>query len=339
MSEKVTEKKCQASESGEICARARVLGAGEYLTLPENHVIANKQLTLSFTVDELGEDDVIRLGHGETVYAGSYLEITREKIRVVEYLTEPKVHKELLHGLRLVGRVCVAIDVGYSSASITLSSLGAVFESGRLDACWSGRNGAPFVYSMVGSLRDVTLRWSCSDLKKDIWLLGDSYFNPTSAARWTSYLVSNGYKDYLLSGFPGRDCVSAIGDFKQLLCYGTPKYAVWCVGMNNPDSCDGISKSYLDSTSEFISICKDKGIIPVLATIPCVPERINGFKNAWVRASGLRYVDFASAVGAVEEGSSWYDGLLSSDMVHPDVLGARALYAEFITDFPEIMGR
>lgn len=322
-----------------ICAVAKRLSAGERLTLPENHVISNKQLTLSCGVADLGDGDVIRLGHGESVYCGSYIEITRDKVRVVEYLTEPTVHRELEHGLCLGGHLCVAIDVGYASASITLSSGGAVFESGVLEGCWSGRNGEIFVYGEGTSLSDVTLRWSCSDLKRDIWLLGDSYFNPTSPMRWTSYLIKNGYTDYLLSGFPGRDSVAALRDFKQLLTYGTPRYAVWCMGMNNEDKSDGISPSYLSSTEEFIAICRDRGIIPILATIPCVPERINSFKNAWVRASGLRYVDLAVAVGAVDDGSSWYDGLLHADRVHPDVLGARALYAGFITDFPEIMGR
>ena len=40
-------------------------------------------------------------------------------------------------------------------------------------------------------------------------------------------------------------------------------------------------------------------------------------KNAYIKASGLRYIDLAAAVGCSEPGSTGYDGVMMSDQVHP----------------------
>ena len=42
------------------------------------------------------------------------------------------------------------------------------------------------------------------------------------------------------------------------------------------------------------------------------------------------------AGGGVERGSSWYDGMLAPDLVHPAAPGAEALYRAVLRDFPEI---
>lgn len=107
--------------------------------------------------------------------------------------------------------------------------------------------------------------------------------------------------------------------------------------MNDGDGDTGINASYLESIMEFISICKAKGITPILSTVPCTPTVNNYYKNQWVKNSGYRYIDFARAVGGEEIGSSWYAGMLYSDQIHPDTLGAKALYGQFIADFPEIL--
>ena len=66
-----------------------------------------------------------------------------------------------------------------------------------------------------------------------------------------------------------------------------------------------------------------------------MPTVNNEQKNAWVRASGYRYIDFAKAVGADENGV-WYSGMLSNDNVHPSVTGAKALYTQVLVDLPEV---
>ena len=181
------------------------------------------------------------------------------------------------------------------------------------------------------------MRWTCTAYNSDVWMLGDSYFNCGSPGRWPHYLRENGYtENYMLTGYPGRNSKTGLADFKQALTHGTPKYAIWCLGMNDPDK-TAISASYFESVQEFIRLCEENGITPILSTIPNTPTMNNSYKNDWVRKSGYRYIDFARAVGAEEVGSPWYEGMLHTDNVHPSELGAKALYAQFITDFPEIL--
>ena len=66
-----------------------------------------------------------------------------------------------------------------------------------------------------------------------------------------------------------------------------------------------------------------------------MPTVNNEAKNAWVKASGYRYIDFAKAVGADGTGA-WYSGMLSGDNVHPTAKGAKALYTQVLIDLPEI---
>ncbi len=322
-----------------VSAVAECLSKGEYLKLEENHIIANKHLTLSFRKACFDDGDVIRLGHGEGVYSASYLELTKTSIRIYEQTNDVKLVAEMSHGLTLGDYVSISVDVGYASVEVALSSAGGAYHSGVVAESWSGRNGAIFAVSTGSDISDVKMHWHCSDYQNDIWLFGDSYFNPVSPIRWTSYMISDGYTENLLSGYPGRDTASALKDFKQALTHGKPKYAVWCMGMNDADTDTEISTSYLNATEEFLRLCELNGIAPILSTIPCVPERSHVFKNEWVRSTGLRYVDFAKAVGGEKISSSWYADMLSSDNVHPDALGARALYAQFLKDFPEIMNK
>ncbi|MEE0928080.1 MAG: hypothetical protein UIG59_02710, partial [Acutalibacteraceae bacterium] len=84
-------------------------------------------------------------------------------------------------------------------------------------------------------------------------------------------------------------------------------------------------------------ICEEKGITPILSTIPNTPTVNNFFKNEWVKASGYRYVDFAAGVNATEKGSPWGAGMLSGDNVHPAKPGAKALYDQLKKDLSDIL--
>ena len=149
-------------------------------------------------------------------------------------------------------------------------------------------------------------------------------------------MVNDGYTTHFMSGFPGRNTQSGIADFKRALEYGTPRYVVWCLGMNNGDSDSGVNANWKNATDEFLDICKKKGITPILTTTPTTPTVKNSFKNEYVKSLGYRYIDFAAAVGGEELGSSWNAGMISGDNVHPASSGAKALYEQVLKDFPEI---
>ena len=306
-----------------------------YMSLGENHVLNNKRLTLTFDIDELGEGETISLGHGENVGGGSVAEITKTHIRSYYYMGKQEEYLYVEHGLDLSGTVKVIVRVGFGMANIRIETESGVFVTG--DFKWGGRRGDIFAKSVGAEMENVSLGWSCSDFTEEIWMLGDSYFNMTDAARWPVYMLKEGYTEYLLSGYPGRKSKEALDDFKELLEFGTPKYAVWCLGMNDKDNTGSVNASWKTATEEFIAICEEKGIIPILATIPNTPTNLNTFKNEIVKASGYRYIDFASAVNANEAGSPWTEGMLSGDKVHPAQPGAKALWEQVKKDFPEIM--
>lgn len=216
-----------------------------------------------------------------------------------------------------------------------------------------GNNGNSFVHTFDGWVRNNRLypyvtanysifgksffSWTCTDLNKDIWLLGDSYM-AYEPERWAYYLEQNGYaENVLISSFPGAWSSTNIASFEMLLKYGTPKYAVWAMGMNDGgDGLDAPSANWVSGRDSFLALCEGEHIIPIFCTIPTVPTVNNEQKNAWVRASGYRYIDFAKAVLATSSGA-WGTGMLSGDGVHPTANGARALYYQALTDFPEIM--
>jgi len=182
-----------------------------------------------------------------------------------------------------------------------------------------------------------------------------------SQYRWPYYLYTKGYHDNAMFSYGGMRTETALADFKWAvneLGY-TPRFAVWGMGMNNEDSPTAANTTWLNCTEEFLDICEEKGITPILMTIPSTTTRLNEYKNAWIRnwseETGGRYIDAAKAVGGDkydasrlgqnqagsstvvnDTGYDWYEGLLGTDGVHPTVDGARVLYSQVIIDFPEI---
>lgn len=130
--------------------------------------------------------------------------------------------------------------------------------------------------------------------------------------------------------------MQAIAPLNFSLQHGTPKYVLWCLGMNNPDI-GGVNSDWLNGFNTVILACKNKGIIPIFATIPNTPKNNNSYKNAYIKSSRYRYVDIAHYVGADTANSNWYDGLLSSDKIHPTDKGAYIIAQNIITDLADII--
>ena len=307
----------------------------DVILLGENHVMNNKLLTFTFNIDRLGEGEIISFGHGESNAGGSVVELTNTHIRAYYRNSNPEEHVNTTHGLDISGIVKITVKAGYGTATVSIEIGEDRFVTGAFK--WGGRNGSIYVRSDGAVLKDLSLSWSCSDFDKDIWLFGDSYLNMTDRSRWPSYMLKEGYTDYLMSGYPGRKSAAALDDFQTLLEFGTPKYAVWCMGMNDGDGASAANASWREATEAFLAICEEKGITPILTTIPNTPSVTNLFKNEIVKASGHRYIDFASAVDANKKGSPWTADMLSTDGVHPAPTGAKALWEQVKKDFPEIL--
>lgn len=241
------------------------------------------------------------------------------------------------HGLTISGKIVVIFEYNDNgTATYSIFANGKSFKH-TIDFLLQSIS-APYLMSNGATLTDCKLTLSCTDIDKKIWCFGDSYF-AYSAARWTYYLHEYGYdKNVLLDGFPGEGGVNGNAAFTTLLSMGTPKYAIWFLGMNDGSDPNDTTPStkWAGYRDNFLSLCNQHRVTPVFATIPNVPSINHNGKNAWIKASGYRYIDMCHAVGA-DVNVNWLGTMLSSDNIHPSEDGARALFAQVIQDFPEIM--
>ena len=317
------------------------LESGEKITLPPHAIKTEKHLTFSFDLDKIGDGKIVA-GHGIEVSSGSWVEITATELKAYSYYsyTDP-THRELLsveHGLDIKDVFNLVIDVNPLNKMATVIISTATGMVKQSFGGWDGCMGEIFATVDGLSARNCKFTWFSDGFTRKIWVLGDSYLGFGHSARWPYYLYRDGFNNNMLIGFPGMSAHEAISEFEYISKCGTPEYAVWCLGMNNADLDGKVSEIYLKSTKRFLEICKEKGITPILSTIPLVVERENKYKNEWVRSQPYRYIDFARAVGADKE-PVWYPDMLCSDKVHPLERGAAALYMQVLCDFPEIMQR
>lgn len=282
----------------------------------------------------------LRIGHAVEAYGGSWIEINSSKL-IAHYYDTADHTEEYNHGLTISNYIFVQIIVGTGTAKIQIYSNGYEYISPL--TTWTGDGLGPTFAESIGSvLTECTFTWSSDDLRKSVWMFGDSYLSMTSANRWCYYLVRDEYIDnILLNAFPGETSLQNLASLQRMLeDYGKPKFIVWCAGMNDgSDSNENTpSSNWMNQINAVLDYCDKLSITPIFATIPTVPGIYHEGKNKWVRNSGYRYIDFAKAVGANSSGV-WYSGMLSSDNVHPTETGAKALYYRAILDCPEITYR
>ena len=243
----------------------------------------------------------------------------------------------LPHGLIIANDIALVLDYRVDGIKITLYSNGESFTTTTTFVRLTSGVVSPSIISTGTVCTSAALEMTLPRAKKPIWYFGDSYISFTNTARWTYYLVDDGFdENTLLNGYAGGTSATTVLALTALLQYGTPEYAVFATGMNDgSDSDSAPSTSWANARDNFISLCESNGIEMIFATVPTVPTVNNEQKNAWVRASGYRYIDFASAVGADGTGA-WYSGMLSEDNVHPTEKGAKALYTQVLIDLPEV---
>ncbi len=324
-------------------AQIEKLSSGESLELHYPTVKDKSHTSFTCDIKSMSDDAMIAVGRGYMKTHGCWIEITKTHFRAFAYYfyTDPKLRElepQTEHGLEISEFLSVLIDEDRQRGSfivLTTASGSVKIPCPGFSPC----EGNIFASAKDCELENCRLNWLFDGFSFPIWIYGDSYLGYGHPARWPYYLYRDGYDKVLLSGYPGMNTQRGLVDLKLSLERGTPKFILWLLGMNNSDpSVDVPDAKWLEATEEFLAICKEKGITPILSTIPCVPDRINEAKNAWVRASGYRYIDFNRAVGA-DKSKEWYPGMLCPDRVHPAANGAAALYSQVLVDFPEIMKR
>ena len=306
------------------------LHSGESWVLENNNIMARKVFVLSGIVSSFS---TLEMGHGtKTNSPSSWVVVDNENITV--YST-PTNKVTLAHGLTIKNTIQIIIEVGANyKAKITLLSNGEKYNT---EQDWDGNIGNIFVNSVNTELVNCAVSWTCKNYSSKIWAYGDSYFGMTNKARWIAQLLSNGYgTDMLIDGYPGRGSDDAYNSLQASLKHGKPKYILWAMGMNNPDNESSVNENWNNRFNDVKNLCKENDITLIGCTIPNTPTQFNSYKNNVVRNAGIRYIDFAKSVGGEHIGDSWYEGMLSSDNVHPTEKGAITLYLQALADFPEL---
>lgn len=283
--------------------------------------------------------DTLTVAHGGSDrFMGGDVVITNTEVMIKTY--NNTVLKSEAHGLTISDFIYVCIEKDdKTNAKVTIMSKSGTYALQTTAGTYYGVNGA-IKASTTSELTNATLKYIAKDLSKDTWLFGDSYITLNDNGKYMTQLVNMGFADKICScGYGGAASANIIFDFRNLTAIAKPKRIVWALGMNDNDGDNSVNANWNAFYNEVRTYCDSNGIELILATIPNTPSvsTANSYKNEIVRASGYRYIDFAKAVNAESDNASWFDGMLSSDNVHPTELGAKVLASRFLMDVPEII--
>ncbi len=312
--------------------------AGDILRLSEHYVRENSRIhAMVRTLDGTPINGAVYVGRGYEAWYGTYLKITHDTVQILRRSeTEEIVDRTRAHGLDITDSLAVSICCDNDIGKITLSSGGRDF---TMKCSWNG-GSAPFVLNDTQQPMATTLRFSNPDYLYDIWLIGDSYLT-RSVNRWIYYIYERGYTHWLSDHRAAATGEMALRFFKANLQMGTPRFALWLIGMNDGSDFDAPRSRWLSATKEFIAICEENGITPILQTFPNTfitslqTLRRHQKKTEWIRSSGYRYIDLAAAIGSQPDGY-WAEGMQGPDGIHPTPEGAQVMANQVLKDFPEI---
>jgi len=267
----------------------------------------------------------VSYGKGYGAYRGEYITIDNTN---VYYYFDSVLQETTAHGLTISTFLKSSFYVDDNGLStVIVQSLGGYFET--TFQFEFRMNYEAFIRTDGQVLSNVKLSCVSKDFRNPVWAFGDSYFGVDND-RWVGIMKDFGYFNFMINGLAGQVSSGAYDDLLRSLNYGTPKYLLWCLGMNDTNT------SYQNTLDLLIEKCNILGINLILATIPTVPTRDKETIKTIVESSGYRYIDFYKAVGTDSDGV-WYSGYLSVDGVHPTTLGAESLATQVLTDFPELM--
>lgn len=313
----------------------------EDIVFPNNSVNARYRIVVKAKITTLGTITIGRK-YGSTSYG--YFEIDGSEIRW--YPTGTTLTKSYNHGLTIDKECTIIIETNPSPISaykqyehrVIVVSGGQSYTTENIVIQNFSRGKTCYIHADNSAL-SVDASFTFYNAKSPVYAFGDSYFT-WGPARWTGYLYDDGFADNVLTdAYSGRGSKDALESLKNLEYVGIPSYILWCMGMNDADTAESVNSNWQTAYDYICDYCDNHHIELILATIPEVTNVSyrNDKKNSIVKNSGRRYVDFAKAVNAETVGSSWYDGMLASDGVHPTESGARTLYNQILVDFPEIM--
>ncbi len=239
----------------------------------------------------------------------------------------------IAHGLNISGFINITFENSLAAPKIVLSTINGLFVHTMSPLASLESYGLPVATMGAGTIvTNAILRATSNRFNKPIWVCGDSYTSLYDE-RWTKQMIKTiGEDNFLLIGLAGGGSSGIYSDLIKALAFGTPKFLVWCLGMNDTYA------NWLTTFESLKTLCSQNGIELILQTIP-IPNLSTSNNqvqiNDAIKASGYRYVDAALAMSP-NSSYPWYDGY-NDDGVHPTVLGAKVLASRFLSDFPEFM--
>ena len=312
------------------------LSTGEYVEVTNVPNIKNYySIGFSAKINTMGK---LTLSHGAQPYAIGKVDI--DETNITTYNFNGDNTQVIPHGLTFVDfiDVIITLDSAIDSAKITIiTNNGGLFQT---DIQWGGASDNVKAECVSGSYENIVLSFGGPAFSKDVWIFSDSYsdFFPQK-------MESFGYKNYAIDGKSGRGSVEAYTSLIKGLSFGKPKVILWDMGMNDPDTSTAINSNYKVTIDNLVRLCKSKNIHLAVCTIPNTSkevdsqyDRINVFKNAYIHSlTGIQVVELAKMLNAEALGSSWYNGLLSADEVHPSDAGAAVIARCMALAVPEII--
>lgn len=317
-------------------------------------LVSNQVISFACELDALGEGGQIIVAHGNLptvdgngAYVGGaegscWIVVKNGTAQVFNYSTlnqAPSV-VTINHGLTVTDFLKVTVERNYGNvANIRISTRAGGYR--EADVSWCASRGDVFAKPEGMDLTNVSLRWSLESLQEKVWVFGD-YLAGNAKNDWTYYLNAKKYTKNAIFANNGMKAETALADLKWALGVGyTPQYVVWGVGMNDADSEGAVNAGWKNATEEFLDICEEKGITPILMTLPTTATKLHAYKNAWIKAwaaeKGERYIDAAGALGKESDtGYSWYSGHLATNGEDLTDFGAETVLVQVLIDFPEI---
>ena len=301
-----------------IIADKTLSGNNLSITGDKSCINGDFRYTFVANITDFGEDGKIFIGRGKTEMAGSYAEITADSI-IVHTVIEggESLSDKRTHSRDMRGYVVVDVNVISGKAKITIHT---VEGSNSTDIEWSGRNGEIFVSCENASFDNASFGWYTTAYEQPVWIIGDETVGLDKTFYWTNRLSHYKYGDFLSIGADGIDSTDVLEMFRTTLKTRTPIYAVWSFTKES-------GAEYDANVEEFIRLCKDKKVTPILTTQPVEFASANAAKNEYVKESGERYIDFAvlsSSSNAISNGAF-------------TIVGAEEAFARVMVDFPEII--
>ena len=182
---------------------------------------------------------------------------------------------------------------------------------------------------------------STKDPDCKVAILGDSYIENMSRARsasWAYLFYDLRDGDCIMSGSGGataNDLLKRIAG--ELQCIKS-KYIILAVGINDSNS-SVATATYIEQMIELIGYVTINGAEPILMTTPYINDASNKTLadeyNAWIRASGYRYLDIYRAL--TNPDGTQNTNLYRSDKVHPNLDGAKNIINILKQDLPDLL--